>query len=261
MEVKHSSKREHWSDHNVYVRKNLNVNFSIRSVFSDLTPDDTGLSLRCILEEHSLRKHPKTEENPDNIQSRSTSVVEDMVARIIPKKRQHSVEVIKTIVEVLFGHIVPDTISSNSLHVARHFLRKSLHPGVAPIYKMVETRDDLYMMQVYFKHSLLTLSRFHAKTSLLSPSICRGGGVGSRDLRLRFIFYQLLQVTAFIHEKGLCLDPLSPSMVSLDEHLWVSVPMLLTSRVTSCAALNSHTKKSDRCYRGTSPGTELVRLS
>lgn len=69
--------------------------------------------------------------------------------------------------------------------------------------------------------SLLTLSRMHWKTLLVSPTFVRSSGYGAKDLRLRFIIFQLLQVVAFIHSQDLLLNNLLPEHILFEDDLWL----------------------------------------
>ena len=107
----------------------------------------------------------------------------------------------------------------------------AVHPGIAPLRKHILTRSAIILVQDYSKHSMLSLSRFHAKTSISNPTLARGAGHGPKDLRLRFILYQLLQLTAYMHSQGLCLDPLHPGHIMLDDDMWVTLPVHFSARM------------------------------
>lgn len=114
---------------------------------------------------------------------------------------------------------------------------QQLHPGIAPILKVVESASDLFTVQRFHKHSLLSMARFHCSTSLSSASLGNTAGLGARDLRLRFIIYQLVQATAFIHRQGLCLDAVVPDNLMLDDDMWLYLPIGLSDRM--CSSLSS----------------------
>lgn len=116
------------------------------------------------------------------------------------------------------------------------------------------TSNVYFIAQDYGKHTALTLSRFHAKTTLASPTLARAGGFGTKDVRIRFVIYQLLQAIAFLHSKSLVLDELTPSNILLDDYLWLRLPMSLSDR--SC--MSAIRKKSDpRMPRGYSKINKL----
>lgn len=114
----------------------------------------------------------------------------------------------------------------------------SLHPGIAHVLKFVEDKNSFVTVQSFAKHSLLSISRFHAATTLSSATLGSQSGLGSRDLRLRFIIYQLLQATAFVHNQRLCLDPIEPSNVMLDDDMWLFLPVGISDRTCKSAALS-----------------------
>jgi hypothetical protein len=107
----------------------------------------------------------------------------------------------------------------------------SVHPGLASIYNYHITSHEIVLVQEYCRHNALSFSRFHAKTSMTSPSLTRAAGYSTKDIRLRFILYQLLQCVAYIHAHGLCLDSLTPKSVMLDDEMWISIALNLTSRM------------------------------
>lgn len=95
--------------------------------------------------------------------------------------------------------------------------------------------DDITVMELSFaKHSLLSVSRFHSNTTLSTGTIANSTGAGCKDLRIRFILYQLLQAVNFFHEKGLCLDSLDANSIMLDDEMWLYLPLGLSDRVVNC---------------------------
>lgn len=114
----------------------------------------------------------------------------------------------------------------------------ALHPGLNPLHYYFINSNDLLILQNYSKHSMLSLSRFHAKTTLSSPTLGRRSGLGAKDLRLRFILFQLLQVVAFLHEKDLVLDYLSPGHIMLDDDMWLTLPVGFSKRSCNSAMIN-----------------------
>jgi serine/threonine protein kinase len=135
----------------------------------------------------------------------------------------------------------------------------ALHPGIASVIKAYELDSGNIVIQSYSKHSMLSLSRFHAKTTLTSPTLGRSAGPGSRDLRLRFIVYQLLQALAFVHEQGLYFGSLAPSSVMLDDTMWVTLPVGTSEDTINYAAqhlLRTKTGADPISSKDPSPRTE-----
>ena len=70
------------------------------------------------------------------------------------------------------------------------------------------------------------------KTSKKTILGCLGtnSGLGAKDLRLRFIIYQLLQTIAYIHsqEQQLSVPSLRPDSIMLDDDMWVYFPVDIT---------------------------------
>ncbi len=114
---------------------------------------------------------------------------------------------------------------------------KTSHPGISRAYKLLHTEDKVFIIHNFAKHSLLSVSRFHSNTTLASGMLANTTGVGCKDLRLRFIIYQLLQAVSFLHDKGLCLDTLLPSEIMLDDEMWVYLPIGLSNRLLTLASL------------------------
>lgn len=110
----------------------------------------------------------------------------------------------------------------------------AVHPGINSVFlythSSYESLEKVIVCQEYNKHTALSLSRFHSKTVFSSPTLGRGEGLGAKDLRLRFIIYQLLQALAFVHSKGIVLHDLESSGVVLDDHLWLMLPFSLSDR-------------------------------
>lgn len=119
----------------------------------------------------------------------------------------------------------------------------SRHPGIASVLRVIIHDSDnhnganlsrgtggstvssegskLVVLQSYYKHSILSVSRFHANTLLSSSTIGNIAGDGVKDLRLRFIVYQVLQALCFLSSRNLCVGDLTPSSIMLDDNMWV----------------------------------------
>jgi hypothetical protein len=109
---------------------------------------------------------------------------------------------------------------------------------------------------MFAKHSLLSVSRFHCNTTLASGMLANTTGIGCKDIRLRFIIYQLFQAVSYLHSRGLCLESLNPCDIMLDDEMWVYLPVGLSNRLLHCAA-----KKTGRRFpvRSVSPAAPLQR--
>jgi len=121
----------------------------------------------------------------------------------------------------------PGQATADRLKVATKASALVRHPGITPVYGFVDHADAFLVLQEYAKHTLLSLSRFHVNTSISVPSFGRMEGDGAKDMRLRFVLYQLLQVMCFVHSQGLSLDGMHPSNIMIDDDLWVTVLPLL----------------------------------
>lgn len=100
-----------------------------------------------------------------------------------------------------------------------------MHPGITPVLCVSHTDNEIIVVHQYFKHPLLSMCRFHGKTTLYNPTLCRSSGIASRDQRLRFMVYQLLQLICFIHSHGLSLDSVDLGSILVDDDLWISIPV------------------------------------
>ena len=114
----------------------------------------------------------------------------------------------------------------------------SLHPGIAHVLKFVEEKGKFAVVQTFAKHSLLSIARFHAATTLSSATLGGQSGLGSRDLRLRFIVYQLLQAIAYVHTQKVCLDAMEPCNVMLDDDMWLFLPIGISERICKAASVS-----------------------
>lgn len=101
--------------------------------------------------------------------------------------------------------------------------RTSRHPGVSNVLLVVNTEKALIVVQELSPHDISTLCRFHFETSLAFPSLARDRGVAARDLRLRFIVYQLLHAASYLHGHKLLLDPMDMKSIEVDNDLWTTI--------------------------------------
>lgn len=109
----------------------------------------------------------------------------------------------------------------------------SRHPGVSSLYHLIESKEHIFLIQKYLKDTVLTLSRL--STAMSCASLVREAGDGAKDMRLRFVIYQLLQVVAYIHSQGLCIDLWRPHEVTLSDNVWVSLGMRCSDRMNLAA--------------------------
>jgi hypothetical protein len=56
-------------------------------------------------------------------------------------------------------------------------------------------------------------------------------GLAPKDLRLRFIIFQLIQTIRFVHARSLCFDELSPTSIEVDNDLWATFRLQWSSRL------------------------------
>ena len=150
--------------------------------------------------------------------------------------------------------------SSVPLFIGRSLNSNSRHPGITTIYNLVDTKQETIMITKYFRDSLPTLSRL--VTSLSCASLARESGEGVKDVRLRFVIYQLLQLIAYTHSQGLCIDLSSPQLVTLTENVWVNMGVQCSDRLILAAECVSKIKRHKFQSAGTGSIDELeVALS
>ncbi|RYH21171.1 hypothetical protein EON65_21320 [archaeon] len=135
------------------------------------------------------------------------------------------------------GHVETLTASALSPALLDTKVGGLPHPGVSKVLRLFQGSKESYIVHTYAKHSLLSVSRFHASTTLSSGTLGNTTGLGCKDLRLRFIIYQLLHAVCYIHQAGLCLDSLLPCNVHLDDDMWLSIPPGLSNRVLQALQL------------------------
>jgi len=124
----------------------------------------------------------------------------------------------------------------------------ALHPNIAALVHQWEipptvagnvtgigSQGAMLLVQEYVKRSLSALLMFHKDTSLMTPTLCRSAGAGAKDLRCRFLTYQLLQTVAYVHSQDLCLEGgFNPTKALLDDNMWLVLPVDIGPRVAKC---------------------------
>eukprot|EP00981_Chlorochromonas_danica_P005524 scaffold1127_cov186-Ochromonas_danica.AAC.4 len=118
-----------------------------------------------------------------------------------------------------------------SVPISETLPTQSPHPGLAKILRLFYNDHYAMIIHSYAKHSLLSVSRFHASTTLSSGMLGNTTGIGCKDLRLRFIIYQLFHAVCFLHEQGFCLTSLSPGEILLDDEMWLTIPLGISNRL------------------------------
>jgi hypothetical protein len=206
------------------------------------------LSARCMLE-YSELPSASIERIDPYITPTTDDIIEDIVVKMFLKNnKSDEIDMITKSIKLLFkklysnipSHIYKDNIkSSSSLYLEPRIISTSLHPGIAATFSFVESDKEVLISQSYAKHSMLSLSRFHSKTTLSSPTLGRPGGIGSKDLRQRFILYQLLQVISNIHNLDLCVENLDPKNIMLDDDMWLTLPMATSERTCLSTIMHS----------------------
>lgn len=98
-----------------------------------------------------------------------------------------------------------DVCLSLTVHSLPEFI---LHPNLAPLLRVVETKDSFYPI---FERQPFTLD----DVLKFSREVLR-----SESNKTLFIFYQLLNVIAFCHQRGIVHGNINPSNIVLNNDAW-----------------------------------------
>ncbi len=230
------------------MRKVLNDQLGLRSLF----PSQTAPIFRRYFTGRAILEYDQNEKEITLMAL--DEVVEDIIIKVYDKVAAESAQYqelislsIRYILLKLFSKVSAHILDIQKLQLKVDIKPPSMamHPGVAVVYAYIETKENIIVIQEYAKHTALSISRFHAKTTLSLPTLSKGGGLGTQDLRKRFILYQLLQVVSFLHLQGLCLDILIPGNIMLDDDMWLTLPISISERAC-IAALYTMNKNSDK---------------
>lgn len=230
------------------MRQVLSDQLGVRSLF----PSQTAPILRRYFTGRAILEYDQNEKEITLMAL--DDVVEDIIVKLYDKAGAESMQYqdlislsIRYILLKLFSKVSAHILDIQKLHLKVDVKPSSmaLHPGVAVVYAYIETKENIIVIQEYAKHTALSISRFHAKTTLSLPTLSKGGGLGTQDLRKRFILYQLLQVVSFLHLQGLCLDVLIPGNIMLDDDMWLTLPISISERAC-IAALYTMNQNSDK---------------
>ncbi len=97
------------------------------------------------------------------------------------------------------------------------------HPGLLPLLTVCRSAERLYLVSDYHPHNLLTLLHFSSQSLLESSLLGRMSRESVKELRLYFLFHQLIRVLAFYHSHGLALGNLSMKSVYVSDLIWLRV--------------------------------------
>lgn len=212
------------------LRAELTTKLGIRCSYPTYPVGELGSTARCILEEPSTGRSA-VEEAPVKagaVDKNGRRRVEDIFVKLYALDELTDRD---SFLEDLYGTNFNKLLTEQRAYTTDTKIMVNhrqpvfaKHSGIGPLLGVAETERGLVLVQEYQRYSLLTLSRFYANTSFQTPSIARGGGLNVRDLRLRFVAYQLLNCVNFVHSIGLfCGDNFLPSSVQLDDTGWVTL--------------------------------------
>jgi serine/threonine protein kinase len=108
------------------------------------------------------------------------------------------------------------------------------HPNFSRLLFVAETKGELVVVEEYCRQSLRSYIRM-CSSLLREHHPGRSGGKSSMDIRVRFIFYQLLKAVKFLHDQGLCTDALASDRIHIDSLGWITLPPALGVRTAECA--------------------------
>ena len=197
----------------------------IRCVFPEFS--DCGSDCRVMLEQCDAR----------NSSTSKPKFIEELLCTVfsgnLPEERMRILygDGIRDRALVKYGEPCTES-KTRQLAQLTHADALRVHPGISPIYGILEHPEAVLAVHDYAKHTLLSLSRFHVNTSIAVPSFGRLEGDAAKDIRLRFVVYQLLQVLCYVHEQGFSLGAgMHPRNVMIDDDMWVTVSALPSSGV------------------------------
>ena len=235
---------------------NRNVNLVGDSKYTKLSPlygigsYDDQWSARCMIERTDLTDTTK------NSAVISKDSVEDIIAKMrftssIKLFNDHLSDAIHNLADLIVENAVIEDCRGMPItpQLMSWIPNSSLyphHPNITKLMRTLVTDQHVVMIHAFAKHSLLSVARFHASTTLSSGTLSNTTGLGCKDLRLRFIIYQLLEAVHFLHSQGLCLDSLQPSSIMIDDDMWLSLPVGLSDRTLSCVAKKTQLCKTDK---------------
>ena len=152
-------------------------------------------------------------------------------------------QLLRNVLEELISPVPRLNISSTaSVFVGPFIFSNSRHPGISSLYGLLETQHEIIRIEKYFKNSILSLSRL--ATSMACASLTRSSGDGAKDMRLRFVLYQLFRVVAYVHSKGYCIDLQKPQDITLSDDVWVTMNKKFSSRMMLAAKCVDQVQKT-----------------
>lgn len=235
-------------------RKLLLDHLGLRCVYPHASDENEGILCRAMLEVGD--QSPKSNIDLSLIDG---VLLEDIVIRLLitdSRADNINVEVSPDIVKIILSKFYQDMVyipskdskesmKCNILNVSFKNPTTAIHPNIVCMigyheYNPSKASDAGYILlfQDCLKHSLNSLLRFHSETSLSFPTLGRGFGVGARDVRVRFLIYQVLQGLKFIHSQNQCLpEEFASSKIFLDDDMWLAFPIEVCPRTILCAKL------------------------
>lgn len=108
------------------------------------------------------------------------------------------------------------------------------HPNFSRLLFVAETSGEVMVVEEYCRQSLRSYIRM-CSSLLREHHPGRSGGKSSMDIRVRFIFYQLLKAVKFLHDQGLCAGALASDRIHIDSLGWITLPPALGERAAECA--------------------------
>lgn len=198
---------------NEVLREELKT-FGFNYIFYDEKYDNIESIKKCLLEPQVKEERS----SPDH------QMLEDIIIKIFKKDSNDIIS--NVIVKVLknFYHIKKEE-NDKKMYLCETPPLLSKHPGLGNIYSYFETNDYVIITSQYSKHSLLSVIRFHANTLFLTPTLGRFHIIGSKDIRMRFLIFQLLQILSYLHENDMVADISDPGKIMVDDAMWLSIPM------------------------------------
>ena len=213
-------------------------------IFYDEKYDNIESIKKCLLESQLKEQSSSYIDN---------QMLEDIIIKIFKKDANNIIS--NVIVKVLktFYHINEN--DSKLMYLCETPPLLSKHPGLGNIYSYFETNDYIIITSQYSKHSLLSVIRFHANTLFSTPTLGRYHRIGSKDIRMRFLIFQLLQVLSYLHENGMIADISNPGKIMIDDAMWLSIPLSTSNAyiISDILKIRESKQEYNSCLLYTSP--------
>ena len=206
------------------IRKILYNEWDLLYIYNDEEYDNVTTVKKCLIE---MIKKEDTYVDDD-------TVIEDMLIKVFVKDKKNIItNVIMKALNKLYTlkqqhhhhHGDDNDNNDDSIITFNNIQLSTTHPGLGQVYKYIDTNDYFIISSQYSKHSLLSIIRFHANTLFMTPTLGRYCRLGSKDIRIRFLIFQLLQVLSYLHDNDVVANLSNPGKIMIDDSMWLHLPV------------------------------------